>query len=173
MELIFYTQVASIIGSLLAIFTFYRLLVSQKDSVIELLKQRIKLLEKDFKRLDTQPPDVILNSLDRQVDIAKSEIIRLHKAGEEHKGQIAEKEAALKGLGNRLLKLTDLLAKNELLCSHCQAPLIWRDWQPIHGYYNCREVEADIEYVDYECGYATREAGKEPISECSSTETTP
>ena len=143
-ELIFYTQIASIVGFILAVFTLYRLLVSQKDSVIELLKQRISLLEVQIKELETQSPDVLVDSLAQRVDIAKIEITRLREDGEDHKGQIDKKEAELEKLSKKLNKLNSLLAEHELLCPHCQAPLLRRDWHTIYGEYNRREVESDI-----------------------------
>ena len=122
-ELIFYTQIASIVGYILAVFTLYRLLVSQKDSVIELLKQRNNLLEDKIKELEAQSPDVLVNSLSQRVEIAKLEITRLREDGEDHKGQISEKEAKLGILSKRLDQLNSLLEDNDLLCPHCQAPL--------------------------------------------------
>jgi len=46
-ELIFYTQLASVAVFVPALFGIYRLLVEQKDSVIQVLKER--LLDKDAK----------------------------------------------------------------------------------------------------------------------------
>ena len=123
--------------------------------------------------METQSPDVLVDSLAKRVDIAKTEITRLHKDGEEHKGQIAEKEAELNGLRNKLNNLNSLLAENELLCPHCQAPLLRRDFHTVYGHYQGREAEADIEYVEYECGYSTEEGRAEPLSPCGSEQNQP
>jgi hypothetical protein len=165
-EHIFYTQVATIIGFVLAVFALYRLLVSQKDAVIELLKEKNSQLEYKLKEVESQSPDALVESLAKRVDIAKTEIGRLQKDGEEYKGQLSEKEAELTRLAVHLKKVNALLIDNELLCPKCGAPLLRRDWFPIYGHYNGREVEADIEYVEYECGYATREDQDEPVSPC-------
>jgi hypothetical protein len=165
-ELIFYTQVASIIGFILALFTLYRLLVSQKDSVIELLRERTSLLEEKIKELETQSPDVLVDLLNKRVNITKEEILRLNQDGYEHKEQIAEKETELEMLSQKLSKLNYFLAENELLCPHCQAPLLRRACHTIYGEYQGREVEADIEYVEYECGLIRD--GAEQISPCCS-----
>lgn len=172
-ELIFYTQVASIIGFVLVVFTLYRLLVSHKDGVIELLRQEKELLEAKNKELLIQSPDALVDSLAKRVDIAKTEIGRLHEDGEEYKGQISEKETELDDLRKKLSKLNSLLADNELLCPHCEAPLLRRDWHTIYGEINGREVEADLEYVEYECGYATKEGEEEPLSACGSSPNMP
>lgn len=41
-ETIFITQIASVIAFVGSLFVLYRLLISQKDSVIELLKERLE-----------------------------------------------------------------------------------------------------------------------------------
>lgn len=165
-EIIFYTQIVSIIGFIIALFSLYGLLVKQKDSVIELLKQRIELLEKEKHDLQSQSPDVLVESLAKRVEISLTEIHRLKEDGEDHKGQILEKETELNDLRNTLKKLNILLEENDLLCPHCQAPLAIRDWKTIYGHSGGREVEVDVEYVEYECGYATLEGEAEPLGKC-------
>ena len=165
-EYIFYTQIASIIGFVIAVFTLYCLLVSQKDAVIELLKEKIAQLEYKLNEAESQSPDALVESLAKRVDIAKSENARLQQDGEEYKGQLAEKEAELTILAGHMKKVNSLLVDHELLCPHCGAPLLRRDWFPIYGHVNGREVEADIEYFEYECGYATREDQTDPVSPC-------
>lgn len=167
-ETIFYTQIASIVGLIFAVFALYRLLVSQKDSVIELLRQRISNLEAKITDFEIQSPDVLVESLANRVEIAKNEISRLRDDGEDHKGQIYEKEAELQLLRGKLNKLNSLLEESELLCPECKAPLLRRDWHTIYGSCNGRDAEAEIEYVVYECGYVRSEDQSEPISTCGS-----
>lgn len=172
-ETIFYTQIASILGLIFTVFALYRLLVSQKDSVIELLRQRISNLENKITDLETQSPDVLVESLASRVEIAKIEISRLREDGEDYKGQIAEKEGKLHLLNGKLNKLNVLLKDSELLCPECQAPLLRRDFHTIYGYMNGREVDAEIEYVEYECGFARREDQEVPIAPCGATKGKP
>lgn len=40
-EILFYTQLASILAFTVALFVLYRVLVSQKDSTIQLLKEKM------------------------------------------------------------------------------------------------------------------------------------
>jgi len=168
-ETIFYTQIASIVGLIFTVFALYRLLVSQKDSVIELLRQTISNLEKKITDLETQSPDVLVESLASRVEIAKNEISRLREDGEDYKGQIAEKEGKLHLLNGKLNKLNVLLKDSALLCPKCQAPLLRREYHTIYDYMDGREVDAEIEYVEYECGFARREDQDVPISPCGAT----
>ena len=55
-ELIFYTQIVSIVAFIAAVFWLYRLLVTQKDATIEALRERIALQQD---RLATDDPDVL------------------------------------------------------------------------------------------------------------------
>lgn len=71
-------------------------------------------------------------------------------------------------LSGKLNKLNSLLEENELLCPVCKAPLLRRDWHTVYGYCDGRDVEADIEYVEYECGFTRSEDQAEPISICGS-----
>jgi hypothetical protein len=161
-------ELTSIFAFVILVFTLYRLLVQQKDGVIESLKGKNELLEARIREMEKQSPDVLVDSLAKRVEIAKTEISRLHMDGEEHKGQIQEKETVLAKLSEKLNKLNSLLVDNDLLCPHCQAPLSRRELHTIYGEANGREMEADIECIEYECGYATTEGEENPVSPCGS-----
>lgn len=141
--------------------------MAQKDAVIELLNHRNKILEKRVSELETQTPDSLVESLSKRVAIAKSEIEALNQDGEKHQSEIARKEKELSGLSNKLAQLQELLRDSDLLCPECSAPLARRDSFSIYGEVNGREVEADIGYTEYECGYAVREDQAEPVSPCN------
>lgn len=165
-ELLFYTQIVSIVAYVAAAFWLYRTLVAQKDAVIELLDHRNKILEKRVAELKTQSPDSLVESLSKRVVIAKSEIEALNQDGEKHQGEIEQKESELGSLSDQLNKLQDLLKGSDLICPECGAPLLRRGSFPIFGEINGREVEADIGYVDYECGYSISDDRAEPVSPC-------
>lgn len=54
-ETLFLTEIASIIAYVGSVFFLYRLLVSQKDAVIEALKTKNEMLETRIKQLEAQP----------------------------------------------------------------------------------------------------------------------
>ena len=173
-EVLFFTQIASIVGYIGAAFWLYKSLVSQKDAVIELLKNRIDILEKDIKGLETQSPDNLIESLSRRVGIAKEEIEALNKDGQKHKVEIKQKETELSSLSAKLDQLQTLLRDSDLVCPKCGALLTRRDYFTIRGYSSDgREAEADISYTDYECGYSIREDQSEPVSPCRATVSKP
>lgn len=166
-DVIFYTQIASIIAFVVAIFIPYKVLVAQKDASIELLKHEIESLKCKLSDAKSQSPDVLVNSLSSRVEIAKSEILRLKQDGDAHQVEIREKEDRLRLLEEQLTVLNRLLEDSELLCPKCKAPLVTRGSHTIYGYVNGREVDADIEYLEYECGFSTD--GGEEKSPCRSS----
>jgi hypothetical protein len=48
--------------------------------------------------------------------------------------------------------LVQLIKDSDLVCPECAAPLIRRESYTIFGESGGREVEADVGYVEYECG---------------------
>jgi hypothetical protein len=166
-EVLFYTQLASVVGYIAAAFWLYRSLVAQKDAVIELLKVRNSVLSDRVSELETQSPDVLVDSLARRVEVARSEIVELSKDSALHKDEIDLKESELSELKERLDELTTLLKDTDLVCPTCQAPLTRRDSHTIYGYMGGREVEADIEFVEYACGHSASDNRQEPLSKCA------
>jgi len=154
-DIIFYTQIASIITFLAALFIPYKVLIAQKDASIDFLKQEIETLKRKLNDADSQSPDVLVTALSSRVEIAKKEIERLKQDGDAHKVEIREKEDQLGRLEEQLSVLNQLIEDSELICPECQAPLITRSSHTIYGYSNGREVDADIEYLEYECGFST------------------
>lgn len=152
-DVILYTQIISIVVFVTSPFVLYRLLVSQKDAVIQMLKQKIELLEQQLKDGKNDSPDVLVDSLSKRVEASINEIVRLRTEGEEYKGQANEIENELKTTKSHLDKINTLLVETDLLCPHCKAPLLRRHCHIIHGVSNGRDVEADIEITEYECGY--------------------
>lgn len=155
-NIIFYTQVASITVFILALFGIYRSLVSQKDGVIELLREQLKQRETKVKELEAQSPDVLAKTLSERIEIAINEIERLKLDGDKHKEEIAEKEDELIKSRGQLDALAELITDTDLVCPHCNSPLSQRAYYPIYGHVGGREVEADEEFSEYECGLVIR-----------------
>jgi len=163
-DIIFFTQIASIVLFILTLFGLYRILVSQKDGVIELLREKLKQQEDKISDLQAQSPDVLAKTLSARIEIAVKEIERLKRDGDKHIEEIEEQEAKLHKSQAQLSALTELIADTDLVCPHCNSPLSQRGCHTVHGYVNGREAEADIEYSEYECGLIT-EDGRE-VSPC-------
>jgi hypothetical protein len=155
-NIIFTTQIFSIVIFVLALFGIYRSLVSQKDGVIELLREQLRQQENRIKDLQAQSPDVLAKTLSERIEIAVKEIERLKVDGGKHKVKIEEKEKELTKSKEQLSALAELITDTDLVCPHCNSPLSQRTYYPIYGYVNGREVEADEEYSEYECGLVIR-----------------
>ncbi len=166
-DVIFYTQIASIIAFIIAIFVPYKILVAQKDALIELLKQEIDIMKRKLSDAESQSPDVLVTALSSRVDITKAEILRFKQDGDAHQVEICEKENQLRRLEEQLAVLQKLIEDSELVCPKCKAPLVTRESHTIYGHVNGREVDADIEYLEYECGFSTD--GGEDKSPCRSS----
>lgn len=163
-EIIFGTQIASIVVFLGALFGIYRALVAQKDAVIQLLNERIKGQEQKIQELESQTPDALATALSSRIETALKEIERLKVDGGKHQEEITGKEEELHGLKDRLNELSALIRDSDLVCHQCGSPVVQRVCYPIYGQVGGREVEADEEYIEYECGLSVR--GSETISPC-------
>lgn len=163
-DVIFFTQLASIVIFILALFGIYRSLVSQKDAVIELLREKLKLQEDKIKDLLAQSPDNLVKTLSDRIEITVKEIERLKIDRGKHRKEIEEKETKLNKLKEQLDALAELITDTDLVCPKCNSPLSQRVSIPMHGYVGGREVEADEEFSEYECGFALR--GGLEVSPC-------
>lgn len=73
-ETIFYTQIASIIGFIGALFILYRILVQSKDATIETLESQISFLETKNKDLAETSPDILLQRYERRATLLTAEL---------------------------------------------------------------------------------------------------
>lgn len=163
-EVIFYTQVASIIGFITALFVLYKVLVQQKDAVIQLLKERIAEKDEQIAKLKDQSPDALAAALADRIKISLDEITRLKSDGANHDKQIESKESELAEIQARLGTLSELIRESDLVCPKCGDPLAGRQVKTIYGGRD-DEQEADILINNYECGYSIADDGKE-LSRC-------
>jgi predicted restriction endonuclease len=86
LETIFVTQMASILGFIVALFVLYKVLVAAKDATIETLKQQINLQEQKLSELESQEPDILIQVLQRRTEALEKEL----KEREELKDQSPE-----------------------------------------------------------------------------------
>jgi hypothetical protein len=110
--------------------------------------------------------DALVTALSDRAHAAVEEIARLRRDGELHQGAIARKEQEVEELQHALATVNNLLDDTNLLCPSCRAPLVRRESFPITGYVGEHEVDADVEYLEYECGYASRDDWTAPVSVC-------
>ncbi len=170
-DVIFYTQIASVILFLLALFVPYRLLVSRKDSTVELLREKNQYLSEQIDQLKSQSPDILAENLSKRVRLLVEEIESLNQDREKNEAIIQEKESELHSLQSALALLqkqfTEAAATlKEFVCPYCGAPLSTKEYYPIYGHVQGREIDTDGEYITYECGLAVRD-GRE-IEPCPS-----
>lgn len=161
-EVILYTQVASIIGFITLLFVLYRVLVQKKDAVIQLLKERIADKDEQIANLKAQTPDALAAALADRIKIAQDEIARLKNDGDSHIKEIESKEEELSEIQARLSALSELIRQSDLVCPKCGDPLTRRQVYTIYGN---GDQEADVEFMEYECGLAIDGDGKE-VSRC-------
>ncbi|WP_122669530.1 MULTISPECIES: hypothetical protein [Pseudomonas syringae group] len=152
-EVIFYTQIVSILGFIAALFGIYRLLVQQKDGVIQLLKERLVDKDEQITALKAQTPDALASALNDRIKVTQDEIGRLKADGDMHRKEIDLKEEELRGIQDKLSALSELIRESDLVCPECGAPLVRRHAYTIHGGPD-GESEAELEYVEYQCGLA-------------------
>ena len=158
------TQIISLVVFVLALFTVYRLLVANKDSVIELLRERIASLEKQNSELEKQSADALAESLSDRVKRQLDEIERLREDGSAHQDEIARREAELQETRERLEALAEIITDAELVCPECAAPLIERETYFISSHIGDKEIEVDVEQTTYECGLTINHNGE--VSPC-------
>ncbi len=73
-EIIFITQLGQIIAFIGSMFVLYRLLVSQKDAVIELLKEKNSLLKEQLEEAQKHTPDKLARILSERIHILTDEL---------------------------------------------------------------------------------------------------
>lgn len=167
-EIIFYTQVVSIIGFVVAIFVLYRILVSSKDATITLLKTRLEEKKDKIADLQSQSPDVLLSVLSERIDIALKEIARLKEDSSSNKQEIGAREAELVFVKERLSQLSALVSDSDLICPDCGAPVVERNVVTKTGYVGDKDVDIDLEVTEYDCGLTTLDG--EQTEPCGNTE---
>lgn len=158
-ELIFWTQITSIVAFVLSIFGLYRLLVEQKDATIQLLKETVSTLKDQLAEARSFTPDVLAQALSSRVKLLEGELERLSSDKGSNQELVHEKEEELRVARQKADELTKqvLLARemlNDFLCPHCGALLAVREYHSEMVEYQGRELDVDHDYSEYECGYS-------------------
>lgn len=104
-QTIFWTQIGSIIGFLVALFFLYRLLVEQKDATIALQKENIAFLKDQLTQSNSRDPDVLVQSLASRMRILEAELERLQSDNAASKAQIEQAEIELMEARSRISRV--------------------------------------------------------------------
>lgn len=152
-EIIFTTQLASIIAFILTIFVLYRLLVSNKDAIIQLLEEKNTYLKERLIDANENTPDKLAKNLSERVNLLTEELDRLSKDQENNKEIILQKEKMLHLAQEDFVQLKKQLEEaqeiaSEYFCPHCKAMMVER------AYHDESSEFGDInhEYLSFECG---------------------
>jgi len=169
-ETIFWTQIASIVAFVLAIFGLYRLLVDQKEATIQLLKETVGTLKDQLVEARSATPDILAQSLSSRVKLLESELGRLLLDKDADHELVHEKEQELQITRQKAEELTKQVSHarellNDFLCPDCGAPLLVREYHSESVEYQGRELDIDHDFTEYECGYSVVD-GK-PRSPCN------
>ncbi len=157
-EVIFWTQLGSVITFIVALFVLYRVLVGTKDATIQLLKEKVSSLEAALNDARASGPDVLVERYAARVKLATEELERLSRDHDKNAEAIKEKEEQLSAARDELITLRNQIERaqelvSDLLCPQCkEAPMMVREYQDESVGYNGRELEITHEYVEYECG---------------------
>lgn len=170
-DFIFWTQIASIVTFIFVVFGIYRLLIDQKDSTIQLLKEMINSLKDQLSEALNSTPDVLAQSLSKRVNILKDELERLIQDKNTDQNLVLKKEEELRATRQTAEELkTQIALARELvldfICPLCGAPLATREYHSELIEYQGRELDLDHDFSKYVCGYSTLDG--EPYSACDS-----
>lgn len=156
-EVLFYTQIGSIIAFVLTLFTLYKVLVSQKDATIQLLKEKIDFLDQKLAHAEAQNPDALARSLSERVESLNGEIERLSIDKQTNQKLITKKEQELEHtkeladeLSRQISNAHELMS--EYFCPHCKAPMAEREYHSELVEIGGRDIDIDHEYISFECG---------------------
>lgn len=156
-EIALYTQIASPILFIIALFSVYRVLASQKDATIQVLKEQIELLKLQLQQAEKNTPDIAVEALSKRLKTVTEELSRLNEDNEASSEKVLEKEHELAIVSQDLGTLRAQIARAEELladfsCPKCKAPMLSRQFASECVEYQGREIDIDHEQVIYECG---------------------
>jgi septal ring factor EnvC (AmiA/AmiB activator) len=158
-EILFATQVISIVGFVIVLLSIYRVLVDSKEAANQALKENIALLKDRLAASQAESPDVLAEKLAKRVKVLEEELTR---TSADMLASAEDKAAAQSNLDEVRVEVATLrrkieIAKLELddyLCPFCRAGLSERRFavemvEDDHG----REHEIDHDFTQFECGY--------------------
>jgi DNA repair exonuclease SbcCD ATPase subunit len=175
-DVLFWTQVGSIVAFIIALFVLYRVLAEQKDATIQLLRETISTLKDQLAEARRVTPDVLAQTLAARVKLLEGELERVITDHSSSQEQIRAADEALQKAREKAEELAkQVRTAYELLedysCPKCGAALVTREHHSELVEYQGREIDVDHEFVEYQCGYSERD-GK-PEGECENAKPWP
>ena len=163
-NVLLYTQVGTIFTFIVGLFVLYRLLVQNKDSIIELLENRIEHLNE---KMASQGADTLSENLSRRISLLSLEIERLNTDKDTNTALIKDKEKELNHAKGMYECLQDMIMHTSgmsvsYFCPVCDEPTI----EYAEAKVQFQDRSKDSFLVRYRCGY-TLQNGK-VVSTCSS-----
>lgn len=144
------------------------------NKYIEILKEKVDGLEKENNNLKDNTPDVLAQSLARRHKMLIEELERLNSDNQASQEtikskelEISEIEGKVKVLREQLEKIQILLSDSDLVCPHCGAPLITKEYVPDTTWFMGRDIDIEHEHITYECGLEF--ADGRVLGKCSNT----
>lgn len=152
-DIIFFTQLVSIVVFVFTVFGLYRLLVNQKDAVIQLQNEKVEYLKLQLEIAKSSSPDILVDRLSKRVDMLKNELVSLSSDHDTSKEALTQKEQEISRYEIEMHKLNQqIIQAKELLegftCPYCESPMAEHT-------FNSEQVghlDVDHEYIAYECG---------------------
>lgn len=161
-QVIFITQIASVFAFIVALFFLYRVLVSQKDATIELLKEENTYLQAQIEVAKENTPDKLAQRLSDRIHILSAELERLSKDHYKHSDDIRQKERELGDARDALSRLKEQLdaaqeIASEFMCPLCGARMVEHAYsdEDYHGH------DISHETISFECGYTVIDGREE------------
>jgi len=156
-DVIFLTQVASILGFVVALFVLYRLLIDNKDATIQLQKENIAYLKDQVAETKAQTPDVLAQSLAGRVKVFEEELRRLTADKSSTEEQVQQTKDDLRRARTEAEQLTRKVAQasemlREFQCPRCGAVLSSRTYHSETVEYKGREIDVEHMISVFECG---------------------
>ena len=169
-EVIFWTQIASIVAFVFVTFGLYRLLVDQKDATIQLLKETVSTLKDQLSEARSSTPDVLAQSLSGRNKLLEGELKHLAQDKNSNQELVHKKEEELRATRQKAEELTKQVSLarellNVFLCPHCGSPISVREYHSELVEYQGRELDVHHDSTEYECGYSVMD-GK-PHNPCN------
>lgn len=104
-DVIFWTQIATIVGFLAALFIPYRLMIEQKEATIQNLKEQLAAEKDKVEELKSQAPDAVAEALNFRIGIMESELIRLRSDDTAKMSEIRAAKSELEETSGQLREL--------------------------------------------------------------------
>ena len=152
-----FAQIAIIITFVVTLFILYRILVSTKDAMIELLKEKLSSTKEQLEESKKISPDILAENLSKRVKMLTKELMNISASNDQNTSIIKDKESQLflttqdiKTLKLQLKRAEELM--EEFFCPYCKAPMVVREYQSEYFESDGRDIDIEHENIEYDCG---------------------